>query len=122
MSKNLAFRPGGQLSLPVPAGTESGDPVKVGGLIGVATTPRGGGVGNLPTHASIDISGLNVYEFDVDGSISGVGTPIYITSGADLTVTSTSNTLFGHTVAAADGKYATKSSGVGKALVKPVTV
>lgn len=118
--KNEAYRPGGQLSLPVPSGTTSGDPVKVGGFCGVAATDRGAG-GNIATHASVLIDG-RVYEFDVDGAISSVGTPIYITSDRDLTVTATDNSLFGHSVCHADGSMSTKSTGVGKALVKPLTV
>lgn len=119
--KNVAFRPGNEISLPVPAGTKGGEPVKVGGFCGVAANDRGTG-GNLAAHASVDISGL-VYELNVDGAIPAVGTPIYIiTASRTLTVTSSGNELWGHSVCAADGSYATKSSGVGKALVKPLTV
>lgn len=118
--KNEIIRPGTELSLPVPAGTVSGDPVKVGSLVGVAATDRGKG-GNIATHATVLLDG-RVYAFDVDGAIAGVGTPIYIESDGDLTTTATSNTLFGHSVCHADGSYATKSAGVGKALVKPLTV
>ncbi len=118
--KNEIIRPGTELSLPVPVGTVSGDPVKVGGLCGVAATSRGEG-GNIATHASVLLDG-RVYEFDVDGAITDVGTPIYIDDDGALTVTSTDNELYGHSVCAADGSYATKSSGVGAALVKPLTV
>ncbi len=118
--KNEAIRPGTELSLPVPSGTKSGEPVKIGGLVGVAATDRGAG-GNSATNASVLLDG-RVYELDVDGAITGVGTPINITSTRTLTVTSSGNDLFGHSVSYPDGKYATKSSGVGKALVKPLTV
>lgn len=118
--KNEVIRPGTELSLPVPSGTKSGEPVVVGGLVGVAATDRGKG-GNSSTNATVLLDG-RVYLFDVDGAIASVGTPIYITSSRTLTTTATSNTLYGHSVAHADGTYATKSTGVGKALVKPLTV
>ncbi|EFQ82710.1 hypothetical protein HMPREF0063_11919 [Aeromicrobium marinum DSM 15272] len=120
--KNLAFRPGNELSLPVPSGTVSGEPVKVGAFCGVAATSRGEGVGNIATHASVDITGA-VFQIDVDGAITGVGQPIYIiTATRALTVTATDNELWGHSACAADGSFTTKSSGVGPALVKPLTV
>lgn len=118
--KNEAITPGTELSLPVPAGTLSGEPVVVGGLVGVAATDRGKG-GNIATHATVLLDG-RVYEFNVDGAISGAGTAIYVTSTRTLTTTATGNTLFGHSVCHADGTFATKSTGVGKALVKPLTV
>ena len=40
MATNITFNPGNHQSLPVPAGTKSGDPVRVGGLNGVAVTDR----------------------------------------------------------------------------------
>ena len=40
MAKNIVYKPGDHLSVPVPAGTKSGDPVRVGGLNGVAITDR----------------------------------------------------------------------------------
>lgn len=119
--KNEAFRPGGELSLPVPSGTKSGEAVKVGAFCGVAATDRGVG-GNIATHASVLIDG-RVYEMPVDGAITGVGQAIYIiTASRALTVTSTANELWGYSACAADGSYATKSTGVGPALVKPLTV
>ena len=118
--KNVAFRPGNELSLPVPSGTKSGEPVKIGDICGVAANDRGTG-GNIPTHASVDISGL-VYEINVDGAITGVGQKIYITSARALSTSATNNELWGTSVCAADGSFATKSTGVGKALVKPLTV
>lgn len=124
--KNEAFRPGGELSLPVPVGTLSGEPVKVGGFCGVAATNRSTAAapagGNITGHASVLIDG-RVYEIPVDGAITGVGTPIYIiTATRALTVTASGNELWGHSVCAADGSFSTKSAGVGPALVKPLTV
>lgn len=120
--KNEAFVPAENLSLPVPEGTVSGEPVKIGALVGVAATNRGEG-GNIATHASVLLGGTRAYLIDVDGAIEGVGTPVYITDNRTLTVTGGEDgDLFGHTVCAADGQYTTKGSGVGPALVKPLTV
>lgn len=124
--KNEAFRPGGELSLPVPSGTKSGEPVKIGGICGVAATDRSTTAapvgGNINGHASVLIDG-RVYQIDVDGAITGAGQPIYIVvASRTLTVTSSGNELWGHSVCAADGSFTTKSTGVGPALVKPLTV
>jgi predicted RecA/RadA family phage recombinase len=119
--KNEYMRPGGELSLPVDAGTKSGDPVKVGGFCGVAATDRGAG-GNIATHASVLIDG-RVYTINVDGAITGVGQAIYIVPATRVLQTSaTGAELWGYSAVAADGSFATKSTGVGPALVKPLTV
>jgi len=108
MSKNQVLA--GQspaLSLPVPALTRSGDPVLVGGLIGVCETDRTelvdgkqyGGVGNPDGYASVAPDG--VYSLKVPEVVSAAGTPIYIVA-ADNTLTTDDDTganpLFGHTV------------------------
>ncbi len=122
MAKNLVYRPGTALSLPVPVGTLSGEPVKVGGFCGVAVAARGKGVGSLPTHSPVDLSGC-VWEIPVDGAITGAGQPIYIvTATRALTVTSAGNELWGHSAPAADGTFTTKAAGVAPAYVKPLTV
>lgn len=115
--KNEAYVPASELSLPVPAGTLKGSPVKIGGLVGVTATARGEG-GNLPTHATV-LMDDRAYVLSVDGAITGPGQPIYIVAADNsLTTTVGSNTLFGHSVSTPDNKYATKATGVGPALVK----
>jgi hypothetical protein len=106
MSKNLVFagnRPA--LSLPVPALTRSGMPVKVGSIVGVCDTDRTevvsgkqyGGVGNPDGYASVAVDGT--YALKVPEVVTAAGTPIYIkASDNTLTTTATDNTLFGHTV------------------------
>lgn len=103
MAKNVAFHEGLKLSLPVPNNTESGAPVKVGGIIGVTVTKEGEG-GNAEGHASVWRHGA--YDLPVTGAIASVGLPVYITSGNALTATATDNTLFGYALE-------TKGSGAG---------
>lgn len=111
------------ISLPVPAGTRSGDPVLVGGIVGVAATDRTetvGGVqfgapGNPDGYASVEVSGA--YALEVADAVAAVGTAIYIvTADNSLTTTAAGNTLFGHTVPVIDkgvATGATKAVGAG---------
>jgi hypothetical protein len=114
-------------SLPVPAGTKSGDPVKVGDLVGVAATDRAdsttkplptGGVGHANGYAAVNVDGG--YLLDVDGAIGGPGTPIYLTGAGPFTLTTTAsgNTLFGQSVPGPDNTYLSKAAGVGEAVVQ----
>ncbi|WP_193613154.1 DUF2190 family protein [Nocardioides lijunqiniae] len=105
MSKNCVFAgESPALSLPVPANTRSGDPVKVGGIIGVCETDRTevvsgkqyGGVGNPDGYASVAPDGT--YSLLVPEVVAAAGTAIYITAGNALTTVAGGNTLFGHTV------------------------
>lgn len=114
MSKNQVFAGDTPaLSLPVTAGKRSGDPVKVGGIVGVCETDRTevvsgkqyGGVGNPDGYASVAVDG--VYSLLVPEVVSAAGTAIYITAGETLTTTVGSNTLFGHTVPVIDKGVAT---------------
>ena len=113
------------LSLPVPAGTKAGDPVKVGSFVGVAATDRADSTvnpitaasananssGNPDGYASVEVSGT--YLIAVTGAITAPGTPIYLVAGtpATLSTTASGNTLFGYSVAGPNNKYATTSSG-----------
>lgn len=121
-------RPG--ISLPVPAGTKSGDPVKVGSLMGVAATDRADSTvtpptidsiaanssGNADGYASVLVDGG--YLLTVTGAVSSAGTAIYIDSDGALTTTATSNTLFGYTVPGPDNAYLTKTADAGPAVVQ----
>ena len=52
MATNIVYSPGQALPAPVPSGTKSGDPVRIGSLNGVAVTDRAtGGNPLLPTGA-----------------------------------------------------------------------
>jgi len=125
--KNEYMRPASELSLPVPVGTKSGDAVIIGALPGVAATDRNAGTavdttGNIPGNASVLLDD-RAYIIPVTGAITGPGQAVYIpAAGGALTMTSSGNVLWGYTIQAADGSYATKTSGTGPALVKPAKV
>ena len=95
MATNSAFTQADQLSLPVAEGTESGDPVIVGQLVGVALTDRGDG-GNESTHATVKLTGAFNVSVTTTGTLA-VGAPVYITTAGVLTpAAGTTNALFGH--------------------------
>lgn len=96
MALNEVFRDGNKLSLPVPDGTASGAPVKIGSLVGVCETAEGQG-GNPEGFASVWLVG--VHNLSVTGAVTNVGDPVYITSGNALNVTASGNTLFGYALA-----------------------
>lgn len=120
MAKNTRFNGAGAKlttrSLPVPADTASGDPVKVGSLVGVAQTDRATadnwGGGNPVGFATVAIDGA--HDLTVTGALAGAGTPVYITTGGTLTATVSTNTLFGHSI---PGVTADGSKGTGDGLV-----
>lgn len=86
MAKNEQFRHADHLSLPVPSGTVSGDPVRVGILNGVAQTNRSTTAnpsgGNPDGHASVWLDGS--HHFPVTGAVENVGDPIYIFADGTL--------------------------------------
>lgn len=104
MALNEVFQDADRISLPVPASTPSGSPVKVGSLIAVTQTAEGKG-GNAAGFASVTRKGA--HKLTVVGAIASVGLPVYIVT-ADNTLTATvgSNTLFGYALE-------TKGSGSG---------
>lgn len=92
MATNIVFQDGDNLSLPVPANTKSGAPVRVGGLNGVCLTAVGEG-GNASDRASVQLKG--VAAISVTGAVANVGDPVYIDGSNGVNVTNT-NPLFGH--------------------------
>ncbi len=105
--KNAIFTEARKISLPVPADTPSGAPVKVGSLIGVTATAEGEG-GNAAGRASVWREGE--YTFPVAGAVASEGLPIYITASNTLTATAGSDTLFGYS-------HGTKGTGTGPLAV-----
>lgn len=105
MALNEKFRDADHLSLPVPADTASGAPVRVGGLNGVTQTKEGEG-GNVDGNATVWLKGA--HEFTTAFAVTDIGAPIYITPANALAASDNSgaNALYGHaltTKAAASG-------------------
>lgn len=109
MATNEIYRDANHLSAPVPEGTKSGDPLRLGGLNVVAQTDRNndeaatpdpvrGYPANLnpPGHATVWMKGG--HEFTVDFAIDTWGAPIYITAAGELSDDGTGNLLYGHAV------------------------
>lgn len=99
MALNEIFRDADHLSLPVKAGTKSGDPVRVGGLNGVAQTDRmeedgDPSSGNEVGNATVWLKGG--HEFTVDFAVTDIGSLVYITTAGKLTATEATNDVFGH--------------------------
>lgn len=121
MALNEVFKEADNLSLPVPDGTTSGTPLRIGILNAVAQTDEGGrtvvvngitqetgGVGNKDNFASLKFSGG--WRLPVTGALT-VGQAVYITGAGALTATATGNFLFGAALRA-------KGTGLGDAIVK----
>lgn len=97
MATNEVFRHADHITLPVPTGTKSGDPVKVGSLIGVAQIDR-----DADGNATVWRKGA--YDLTVVEAVVSVGLPLYVagdgaTRITSLTTTATANTLFGYSLA-----------------------
>ena len=105
MARNEQFFDADKLSLPVPPGVKSGEPVIVGPLPGVAVTDRDDRTGM----ASVWL--CSAWALDVDGAVEGIGVKIYITPDRALTTTASDNMLFGYSLD-------TKGAGIGPLTVK----
>ncbi len=108
MARNEVFKNADYLSLPVAEGVESGDPVRIGGLNGVAQTDRGAALdasapyvqdisGNVAVYVSVALKGAFLLPVSTTTTLA-IGAPVYITSAGVLTPTDNSgaNALFGH--------------------------
>lgn len=122
MALNEVFKEANHLSLPVPDGTLSGKPLRIGILNAVAETDEGGqtvvvngitqstgGVGNADNFASLSFVGG--WNLPVTGAVATVGQAIYIKTDNTLTATATGNFLFG-------AALRTKGTGTADLLVK----
>lgn len=118
MATNIVFKNPNEQSLPVPAGTKSGDPVRVGSLNGIAVTDRAAttvpafnadgtpntnynkGGGNPNGNATVWLAVAP--ELLVKGAEIAVGDPIHFDANATpkLTATPGSLPLFGHALSA----------------------
>lgn len=122
MALNEVFKEANHLSLPVPDGTLSGKPLRIGILNAVAETDEGGqtvvvngitqntgGVGNADNFASLSLVGA--WNLPVVGAVAAVGQAIYIKTDNTLTATALGNFLFG-------AALRTKGTGTADLLVK----
>lgn len=97
MATNFVYKDAESLSLPVPDGTVSGDPVIVGSLVGVAETDKGAG-GNSVDNATVRMKGAANLAVGTTTALD-VGDPVYIvkSSGALTTTDNTgANPIFGY--------------------------
>lgn len=110
MARNEVYKVGSFVSLPVPTGKKSGDPIRVGSLNGVLqtneasldipSTPSSPYVqapsSNKPGYASVALEGA--FKLPVATATTlNVGDPVYISaSGLTTTDNSGANPVFGH--------------------------
>lgn len=120
MAKNQVFKYVDTLSLPVPEGTKSGDPVQVGVLVGVAETDRAirsdtgadawdetYGGGNGEGFASVGLKGA--YSLKVTGALE-IGQAVYFNAAGDALTATAGGRRFGVALT-------TKGAGEGTATV-----
>lgn len=124
--KNEYMRPADNLSLPVVAGTKSGDPVRVGRLNGVAATDIAAG-GN-PAGAATVLTDSRSYLYEVTGAITGPGQAVFITARAGATAPVLTTTdpgggvaPWGHVIPKV-GESGVRVATTGVAVVRPAQV
>jgi predicted RecA/RadA family phage recombinase len=111
MAKNEVYKNADYLSLPVPTGRLSGQPVRVGGLNGVLSTNEGSvdkPAGNYNEAPSSNKAGfasvalVGAFRIPVSTTTTlAIGDPVYIiTASNTLTPSSSGNVLFGHALSA----------------------
>ena len=114
MAKNIVYKPGQHLPAPVPAGTTSGTPVRIGGLNGIAITDRAktdvapinangtvntaynAGGGNANGNASVHFEGVAKVVV-TSAAAPTFGQPVHL-GASGLTTTPGSDPLWGHAV------------------------
>lgn len=97
MATNEVYREADSLPLPVPTGTKSGDPIKVGSLVGVALIDR-----EADGTATVRLKGA--FALTVADAVTAVGAPLYVIGDGTSRITSLTNaaagnTLFGYALA-----------------------
>ena len=122
MAKNNVYGFTKSQSLPVAAGTKSGDAVKSGAYVGVALTDRqAAAAANVPNtsnpvgNASVALDGT--WTLPCADAVAAVGTALYIVgNGPTVTTTASGNTLLGYSADVIKGGVATggtKAAGAG---------
>ncbi len=94
------------ISLPVPAGVKSGDPVSVGNIRGVAQIDR-----DADGNSTLWLDGS--WDLTVTGALATVGLPVYIKPDRTLSATAADGVLFGTALA-------TKAAAAGVVEVAPI--
>lgn len=113
MARNEHLRHANHISLPVPANTVAGGPVRVGILNGVAQTNRASSTdwagGNAVGEATVWLDGS--HHLDVVGAVAAIGDPVYILADGSLAAaTAEGASVFGAALAtqAGDGTIPVK--------------
>ena len=106
MAKNQAYTNALHITLPVAEGVESGAPVLVGNIAGVAQTDR-----DANGRATVWLDGS--WRIPVTGAVANVGDAVYITSGGELTATEADGDAWGIALA-------TKAAPVAELEVAPL--
>lgn len=88
MAKNQRYTNALHISIPAPYAVKSGEPVKAGGICGVAQIDAANGA---PVTVWLDGS----YDLEVTGAVAKVGDVVYITAAGKLNTTALANTAFG---------------------------
>lgn len=126
--KNEYMRPAVESSLPVVAGTKSGDPVRVGAVNGVAATDRsevGALAGTNPVGNATVVTDARSYTYEVAGAIAGPFTPVYLTARdgavAPILSTTASGAIWGYTVPKV-GETGARAATSGVTVVRPAQI
>jgi predicted RecA/RadA family phage recombinase len=104
--KNQRYTNAKHIEVTFPYARVSGEPVRVGGICGVAVTDVANGA-----RGTVWLDGS--YDLTVTGAIASEGLPVYITSTGALNTTSTGNYLFGIALG-------TKAAAAGPVEVAPI--
>lgn len=87
MAKNIRVEHATSYTLPVPAGTTSGDPVLVGVIPGVAITDR-----DADGNATVKIAGGAVVDLELASAVvTAPGSVLFVTSAGVVSATSAAN-------------------------------
>lgn len=104
--KNQRYTNAKHIEVTFPYARVSGEPVRVGGICGVAVTDVANGA-----RGTVWLDGS--YDLTVTGAIASEGLPVYITSTGALNTTATGNYLFGIALG-------TKAAAAGPVEVAPI--
>ena len=88
MALNQRYPNALHISIPVPEGVKSGEPVQVGNINGVAQIDR-----EADGTATVWLDGS--WDIEVTGALATVGLPVYITDERTLTATAADGTPWG---------------------------